>query len=138
MIGQGLAALQQTGSTQAILAGAANLATDDEAGTLILDRGGRVLACGEVAEQIFKANPVHLVGRRISDFVAGLSPGRSSPSYSARYLDYLCTNGEWRNFDAKDARGQRFMVELVLSRGVAEGREVFVLTARRPGEEAGS
>ncbi|MCK9381681.1 MAG: hypothetical protein M0P95_11555 [Sulfuritalea sp.] len=138
MIGQGLTALQETGSTRGMFARAANLATELECGTLVLDRGGKILGCGEFAEEIFRTSPARLLGRRISDFIAGLSLGRSSPSYSARYLDYLCTNGEWHKFDAKDAGGQRFTVELILSHGVAEGREVFFLTARRPGEQAGS
>ncbi len=138
MIGQGLTALQQTGSTRGIFAAAANLLAEAECNALVLDRGGRILDCGEAAQNIFKASPVQLMGRCISDFIAGLSLGGSSPSYSARYLGYLCANGDWRKFDARDVGGQRFAVELSLSRMVSEGREVFALDVRRPGEGAGS
>lgn len=138
MIGQGLTALQQTGSTRGIFGATASLATEGGGGTLVLDRGGRILGCGEAAEDIFKARPDQLVGRCVSDFIAGLSLGGTSPSYSARYLGYLCANGDWRKFDARDAGGQRFAVELILSRMVSEGREVFALDVRRSGEGSGS
>lgn len=100
-------------------------------GTLILDSLGRILSCGAPAEKLFGASQVRLMGRRISEFIAGLSLGGSSPSYNARYLVYLCADGEWRKFSAKDVDGLGFPVELNLSRMVTEGREIFLLNVRR-------
>lgn len=113
---------------------AANLANKGEYGTLILDGWGRILSCGAPAEKIFGASHVRLMGRRISEFIAGLFLAGSSPSYNARYLVYLCADGEWRKFEATDDSGQGFAVELNLSRVTTDGQEIFLLNVRRPGE----
>jgi PAS domain S-box-containing protein len=102
-------------------------------GTLMLDRLGRILSCGELAEKIFGASRVRLMGRWISEFITGLFLGGNSLSYSARYLVYLSADGEWRRFEAKDASGLEFTVELNLSRTIADGQETFLLNVRRPG-----
>jgi hypothetical protein len=132
MIGQGVAAGQQEGLKHDIFHAAANLVPRDEYGTLILDRMGRIRSCGEAGERILGASQVCLIGRPITEFVAGLCLGGSSPSYSARYLVYLCGDGEWRQFKAIDAGGKMFEVDLNLARTMADGQEVFVLNIRRP------
>lgn len=131
MIRQSSAAMQQAGSFHA-----ANVAGMGGHGTLILDSLGRILSCGAPAEKMFGASQVRLMGRRISEFIAGLSLGGSSPSYNARYLVYLCSEGEWRKFSAKDVDGLGFPVELNLSRMVTEGQEMFLLNVRRAEEAA--
>jgi len=83
---------------------------------------------------LFSANQVGMIGRRISEFIAGLFLEGNSPSYNARYLAYLCVDGEWRRFVAKNTRGQEFAIEISLSRKITEGQEVFVLNFRQPGE----
>lgn len=123
---------EQVGPLQAAFHAAANLDQRGEYGTLIVDGLGRIRGCGEAGERIFGASQACLVGRRISEFIAGLLLGGSSPSYSARYLVYLSTNGEWRSFEAKDVDGHRFRVELNLSRMVTDGQEIFLLNLRRP------
>lgn len=122
----------QIGPTQAAFHAAANLDTRGEYGTLVLDGLGRIRSCGEAGERIFGASQVRLVGRRISEFISGLLLGGSSPSYNARYLVYLSADGEWRRYEAKDAEGRAFVVELNLSRMVTDGQEIFLLNLRRP------
>ncbi|WP_310452733.1 hypothetical protein [Sulfuritalea sp.] len=139
MDGQNAIARQQAGATQDIFHAAANFANRGDYCTLILDRLGRILSCGTPAERIFGASQVRLVGRLISDFIAGLFLNGSSPSYCARYLVYLCADGEWRKFEAKDAAGRAFTIELNLARmaSVSPEREMFLLNVRRPEQTAG-
>lgn len=139
MGGQSATVQQEAESKQDIFHAAANFAKRGEYGTLILDRLGRILSCGTPAERIFGASQVRLIGHPISDFVAGLFLGGSSPSYNARYLVYLCADGEWRKFEARDAAGQAFTVELNLARMATESpeREMFLLNVRRQEPMAG-
>lgn len=130
-MGQNLAALQQTASKPDMSPAAANLVNGARHGALVLDRLGRILSCGVAAERIFGANRVWLVGRCVSEFIDGLFLTGSSPSYNARYLVYLCADGEWRKFEARDADGHGFEVELNLSRVMTNGREMFLLNLRR-------
>lgn len=134
MDGHNATARQQVGTTQDIFHAAANFVNRGDYCTLILDRVGRILSCGTPAERIFGAGQVRLAGRLISDFIAGLFLNGSSPSYCARYLMYLCADGEWRKFEAKDSDGQAFTVELNLARmaTVSPEREMFLLNVRRP------
>jgi PAS domain S-box-containing protein len=111
---------------------AASLEISGEHGTLMIDHTGRILSCGAPAEKLFGASQARLIGRQISDFVTGLLLGGTSPSYRARYLVYLCADGGWRQFEAKDAHGGVFAVELSVSQMMANGREIFLLTVRRP------
>jgi PAS domain S-box-containing protein len=132
MIDQGSTALQQAESRQDMLLHApANLVNRDEYATLILDRRGGILSCGAPAEKIFGASRARLTGRQISEFIAGLLLGGTSPSYSARYLVHLCEDGEWKKFEAKNADGIGITVELSLSQIVTSGQEIFLLTVRR-------
>lgn len=123
---------EQVGPRQAAFHAAATLDQRGEYGTLILDGMGRIRSCGEAGERIFGASQARLIGRRISEFIAGLHLGGSSPSYNARYLVYLSADGEWRSFAAKDTDGSEFVVELNLSRMVTDGQEIFLLNLRRP------
>lgn len=132
MIGQCSTEVQRTGSKQDLLHAAANLETKGEYGTLILDRLGRIVSCGASTEKIFGTSQARLIGKWISEFVAGLILGGNSPSYSARYLVYLSAEDEWRRFEAKDAGGRGFMVELKLARMTANGEEGFLLSVHRP------
>lgn len=103
---------------------------DTELGTLILDRMGRIVSCGEPAERIFGDRQSHLIGRGIGDLISGLCLGGTSPSYSARYLDYLSGTDAWRTFDARDAGGCSFEIELNLAPIVTEGQRLFLLNIR--------
>ena len=132
MIDHGSTAPRQAAATQSLFDDAANPVPTCEYGTLVLDRLGRILSSGEPAENLFGAGRGRLMGRGISDFISGLLLGGNSPGYGARYLAYLCADGEWRRFEAKDASGLRFTVELNLSRMTTSGQEVFLLTVRRP------
>lgn len=131
MIGQSLTTAAQTGSKLDIFQAAANLRIGGGYDTLIIDGGGRIRGCGAAVESMFGTNQMGLRGRRISEFIAGLSLGGNSPSYSARYLGYLCADDEWRRFEAKDAAGNGFQVELKLSRVMTDGQEMFLLNLRR-------
>lgn len=136
MMGQSSTALRQAASKPEAIHAAANLVNAAQHGTLVLDRLGRILSCGAPAEKIFGASHVRLVGRWISEFIGDLFLAGSSPSYNTRYLVYLCADGEWRKFEAKDADGQGFKVELNLSRVTADGQEMFLLNLRRPEDAA--
>jgi PAS domain-containing protein len=132
MIGQYSTELPQAGSRPNPSLPAGKDAIHDAHGTLILDRVGMILSCGVPAAAMFGAGQAKLIGRRISDFITGLFLDGSSPSFSARHLVYLCGSGEWRRFDAKDAAGQGFPVELKLSQMVTDGQEMVLLTLRSP------
>ena len=134
MGGQIPAGLQQVKSKQDEFHAAATLEKKQDSGTLILDRLGRILSCGTPAERIFGANRVRLMGKLISDFVSGLLLGGSSPSFNTRYLVHLCAEGEWRKYEAKDAAGQAFAVELKLTRmaTASSKSEMFLMHVRLP------
>lgn len=123
---------RQTESGRDMHLSTAALANRTECGTMTLDSVGRIRACCAAAEQIFGANRGNLLGRRVSDLIAGLSRGGSSPSYGARYLVYLSATSGWHRFEATDTAGRTFAVELNLTRTQASDREMFVLGLRRP------
>ena len=137
---QGSAGLEQVESREGIFHAAATFEKRDDCGTLILDRLGRILSCGTPAERIFGASRVRLMGNLISDFVAGLFLGGSSPSYNARYLVHLCADGQWRKYEARDAGGNIFALELNLARMATadSDREMFLLNVRRPDPTQGT
>ncbi len=103
-----------------------------DSSTLVLDQFGRILSCSASAEQIFGTSQAGILGRMISDFVKGLFLEGSSPSYSARHLIYLCAGGEWCHFEARDAAGQAFPLEINLTRMAAinTGREMYLMNVR--------
>lgn len=103
-----------------------------DSSTLVLDQYGRILSCSSSAERIFGTSQVAMLGRMISDFVEGVFLAGTSPSYSARHLVYLCAGGEWCRFEARDATGQAFPVEINLARMAAinTGREMYLMDVR--------
>ena len=103
-------------------------------GTVMLDSLGRILSCGEPVEKLFGLRSFELMGRWISDFIAGLLHEGRSPSYDARYLAHLCRTDGWHEFRARNEAGTAFMVELYLSRIVTCSQEIFLLYVRRSGE----
>ncbi len=127
-------ALKQGGLKPNALSAVAKRFESSECGGFHIDRMGRIVGCGEAAESTFGTGRIRLLGRRISEFIAGLHLGGSSPSFNERYLVHLCADGAWRKFEARTARGNAFAVELNLSRVVADGQEVFVLNLRTPEE----
>ena len=135
MDAQSSAGPPQVESKQNLVEAAANFVNRGDYGTLILDRLGRILSCGAPAERIFRTNQVRLIDHLISDFVAGLFPGESSPSDQQACLVDSCVDGEWRRFVARDPGGQAFAVELKLVRVITPSpdREMFLLNVRRPG-----
>lgn len=104
-----------------------------EHGTLILDRFGRILSCGEPAARLLGTRPARMMGGWITDFISGLFRAGSSPSYSARYLVHLCADGEWRRFPAVDGKGESLLVEVNLARMASDNSacEIFLLNLRR-------
>lgn len=104
--------------------------------TMTLDSFGQIRDCEATAAQIFGASRLNLIGRPIFKFIAGLSRGRSSPSYGARYLEYLCADGEWHEFEATDMNGRAFAVELSMHRTQTSSRELFALRLRQPKQTA--
>ena len=134
------AGLQQAESKQNLVVAAANFVNRGDYATLILDRLGRILSCGTAAERIFRTNQVRLIEHQISEFVAGLFPGESSPSDQQACLVDSCVDGEWRRFVARDPGGQAFAVELKLVRVATPSpdREMFLLNVRRPSPRQGA
>ena len=131
---QSSAELLKIESTKDIYHAAATFEKKGDYGTLILDRLGRIISCGTPAERIFGASRIRLVGKLISDFVAGLILGGSSPSFNTRYLVHLCADGKWRKYEARDGAGEAFAVELNLARvaTASADQEMFLLNVRRP------
>ena len=134
MSGQDAALLPQAGQKRDTGHAAASLAHGGGHGIVVVDGTGTIRSCGADAAAMFGSSRVRLVGRRVSDFIAGLFLGGSSPSFCERYLMYLCAGQAWRRFSALDADGTEFAVERKLSRIRTEGREAFVLNLRRVGE----
>lgn len=127
-------ALEQVGLNPNASSSAAKRIDGSERGSFQFDRQGKIVGCGEAAEKVFGTSRIQLMGRRISEFIAGLHLGGSSPSFNARYLVHLCADGAWRKFEARIANGNTFAVELNLSRVVTDRQEVFVLNLRPPEE----
>jgi len=127
----------ETVAVQPRLSAAAENLEQCRVGTLILDRTGRIASCGEPAARIFADSQARLVGRSIGEFIDGLYLGGSSPSYGARYLDYLSGDGSWRRFEANDMKGEHFIVEIKLSPIATEGQELFLLSIRSPQQVSG-
>ena len=103
-----------------------------DSSTLVLDQYGRILSCSPSAERIFGTSQGAMLGRQVSVFVKGLFLAGSSPSYSARYLVHLCAGGDWRRFEARDASGQEFPVEINLARmaSINTVRDMYLLDVR--------
>jgi len=137
MEAQSSSGLRQVESKQDMFDAVANFEKKGDYGTLILDRLGRIISCGTPAERIFASSRVRLMGSLISDFVAGLLLCGSSPSFNTRYLVHLCADGQWRKYEARDAAGRPFGVELSLSRMATAGtdREMFLLSVRCPEQD---
>lgn len=131
MFGRTSITRRQTESERDAFLSAVTLANRTEYATMTLDSFGRIRACCAAAEQIFGATRGNLVGRRVSDLIAGLFRGESSPSYGVRHLVYLSATSGWHRFEATDTVRRPFAVELALTRTQASGREMFVLSLRR-------
>ena len=108
-------------------------------GTLVLDRHGRIVSCGEAAAHFLCERANRLRGRDVADFVCGLSLGGTSARYRAGYLDYLAANPTWRELEVCSGIGGRSAAWFRLSPIVAEGQRLFLLAMRRmdanPGAE---
>ena len=113
---------------------AANLIDGSGCGTLIVDARGRICGCGVAAEDIFVASQSRLIGRQVAEFIAGIFPKENSSPHNAVNLDRLCETGAWEAFEATDARGCGFAVEIHVSRRVKDEQEMFVLSLRQPGD----
>jgi PAS domain S-box-containing protein len=136
MLGRTSTTLHQAEAARDMFLSATALATKTESVTMTLDGLGRIRSCGRAAAEMFGANRVSLIGRPVSEFIDGLSRGRSSPSYGARYLIHLCACNEWRRFEATGKGGRSIAVELNLYRTLEDGQEIFVLSLRRPEQTA--
>ncbi len=106
---------------------------NDEYGTLICDRSGRICGSGAAADNLFGAARGRITGRLISVFIPGIHLDGGSPDHHARSLASLCEKSEWEQFEAMDVLGRGFAVEIRVSRRMTNGQEVFVLNFYRPG-----
>lgn len=132
MIAQATVAPQQYHSRPDQFHAAANPGGRREHAALIVDGAGNIRGCGAAVEDIFGASRGRLLGKPVSTFIAGLFAQGGAPGHDARYLAHLSADAGWREFEATDARGQGFVVEVDVSRRMAEGEEVFVLNLRQP------
>ena len=107
---------------------------NDEYGTLIIDRRGRICGSGAAADNLFGAARGRITGREISVFIPDLHPDGGSPGDQAGSLASLCERNDWQSFEAMDVIGRGFVVEILVSRRMTNGEEVFVLNFYRPGE----
>lgn len=132
MFGRTAASRHWTEFVVGISPSAAKRVDTAECAAMAVDGVGRIRGCNAAAEELFGASQFRLVGRRVSEFIADLFLGGSSPSYGARYLGYLCAEREWRKFEATDTGGRAFAVELTLNRMAMDGQEIFLVGLRRP------
>lgn len=110
----------------------------DGQSTLILDGLGRICGCGVAAEDIFGATRGRLIGRPVADFIRGIDLDEGPAFDEVRSLAGPADAGVWRTFEATDARGIVFAVDVCLSRRVSDGQVVFVLGLRQPQAVPGS
>ena len=120
----------QSRSTQSYAT--ANPSSNSDYAALAVDGLGRICACGTGVEDIFGASQSRLLGKPVSAFIAGLFRNGSSPKCSASYLAHLCVDNDWRQFEATDACGRGFSVEIKCSLMMTDGQEVLLLNLRRP------
>ena len=132
MIAQAAVAPQQYHSRPDQFHAVANPGGGREQATLIVDGAGNIRGCGAAVEDIFGASRGRLLGKPVSAFIAGLFGHWGAPGHDARYLVHLSADAGWREFAATDARGRDFVVEVDVSRRMAEDEQVFVLHLRQP------
>lgn len=107
---------------------------NDEYGTLIFDLSGRICGSGAAADNLFGAARGRITGREISEFIPCIHVDGGVSGYRARSLASLCEISTWESFEAMDVLGRGFAVEILVSRRMTNGQEVFVLNFYRPGE----
>lgn len=107
---------------------------NDEYGTLIFDRSGRICGSGAAADNLFGAARGRITGRMISVFIPGIDPDGGSSAHHTSSLASLCDRSDWQKFEAMDVLGRGFAVEILVSRRMTDGQEVFVLNFYRPDE----
>ena len=128
---ENLPALQTPARNQDRIQSAPPLSGEGDCATLILDATGNILGCGIAAGKLFGGNLADYAGKPISSLISNFILSDTSLSYSARYFAHLCAAGGWRRFDAVDAQGSRFPIELNLSQVESKELGVFVLSVRR-------
>lgn len=107
---------------------------NDECGSLIFDGGGRICGSGAAADSLFGAGQGRIIGRLISEFITDIRPDGSPTGGHAQAPAALCEKSDWQGFEAADALGRSFAIAIHLSRRMTNGREVYVLNFRRPGQ----
>lgn len=107
---------------------------NDEYGTLIFDRSGRICGSGSAADILFGAARGRITGRMISVFIPDIQLDGASYGHDASSLAWLCETGQWEKFEAMDVLGRGFAVEIRVSPRMTDGQKVFVLNFSRPGE----
>lgn len=131
MLGRASNTLRSSNSGRGILPIAANSVNSAEYATISVNRLGRIGSCSSAAAQIFGVSQARLSGLPVSEFIPDLFREGSSPSYSARYLFYLLATHEWRIFQARDAGGRVFAVELRAFQPLDGRQDRHVLGLRR-------
>lgn len=99
--------------------------------TVVVDALGTICGCG-AAEDLFQAGQHDLVGRRISGLVVGVLFDGNMPDDATRQLLRHCAAGCWEKFEAIDARGRIFPLEVHVMRRVTCEQDAFVLNLRQP------
>ncbi len=127
---QDASAQHSAASNSAAKLSVTNPADNGDQCILMLDRRGTICGSGVAAETLFGEGPGRLMGRRISELVVGILFEGESPGDDARQLLRLCSDKEWRKFEALHAHGQVFGVEIYLSRWMSDSWEKFVLNMR--------
>ena len=105
--------------------------------TLVVDALGRICGCGVAAEELFKASQSQLIGQRISDWVVGILFDGNMPDDPTRQFLRHCAAGCWEKFEAIDAHGRIFALEVHVMRRVTGEQDVFVLNLRQEEKSSG-
>ena len=103
---------------------------------LVLDIHGVITSCCDETALLFGDGPGNLLGRAIWYLVTNMTPSYTSPSFNARYIAAMSKDGRWRRFQAVDASGQRFPVELSISRVDDDDCDLFLVMLRRSTDES--
>lgn len=64
--------------------------------------------------------------------IANMAPSYTSPSFNARYLAAMSTDGRWRRFQAVDMHGRNFPVEVSFAITDDHEHGSLLVSLRRP------
>ncbi len=99
-------------------------------GSLIIDGQGVVVSCSVSGGRMFGGDFDDIEGSEIRSLLTDIAPSETSSGFNSRYMGFLSRDPDWKRFQAVDIYGQRFPVEIVLSKMKVEDEDMFLLNLR--------